>query len=152
MTVELLCLYCVHAAQKEGKQTVQFKTGADSMRRNNKVYSLYLVCCICYLELCWISAIHHYLSGDVTKKLLCVFVLLRLDYYNSLLAGCPKYLLSKLQKVQNSVARLIFRITRSAHVIPMIHSLHWLPTEQRIEYKLSFLCLRSFLIRLPSTF
>ena len=67
------------------------------------------------------------------KKLLCVFVLSRLDYCNLLLAGCPKYLLSKLQKVQNNDARLIFRTTRSAHVTPMLHSLHWLPIEQRIE-------------------
>ena len=76
------------------------------------------------------------------KKLLCVFVLSRLDYCNSLLAGCPKYLLSKLQKVQNNAARLIFRTTRSAHVTPMLHSLHWLPIEQRIEYKLSLLCFK----------
>ena len=79
---------------------------------------------ICYLELRRISAIRYYLSEDVTKKLLCAFVLSRLDYCNSLLAGCPKYLLSKLQKVQNNAARLISRTTRSAHVTPMHHSLH----------------------------
>ena len=49
---------------------------------------------ICYLEFCQISAIGHYLSEDVTKKLFCASVVLRLDYCNSLLAGCPKYLLS----------------------------------------------------------
>ena len=74
-----------------------------------------------------------------TKKLLCAFVLSRLDYCNSVLEGCPKYLLSKLQKVQNNAARLIFRTTRSAHVTPRLHSLHWLPIEKRIEYKLSLL-------------
>ena len=58
------------------------------------------VCRICYLELRQISAIRHYLSQDVTKNLLCAFVLSRLDYCKSLLAGCPKYLIiSKLQKV-----------------------------------------------------
>ena len=97
------------------------------------------VCRVCYLELRRISAIRHYLSEDVTKKLLCALVLSRLDYCNSLLVRCPKYLLSKLQKVQNNAARLIFRTTRSAHVTPMLHSLHWLPIEQRIEYKLSLL-------------
>ena len=76
------------------------------------------------------------------KKLLCAFVFSRLDYCNSLLAGRPKYLPSKLQKVQNNAARLIFRTTRSAHVTPMLHSLHWLPIEQRIEYKLSLLCFK----------
>ena len=94
------------------------------------------VCHICNLELHRISAIRHYLSEDLTKKLLCVFVLSRLDYCNSLLAGCPNYHLSKLQKVQNSAARFIFRTTRSAHATPMLHSLQWLPIEQRIEYKL----------------
>ena len=76
------------------------------------------------------------------KILLCAFALSRLDYCNSLLVGCPKYLLSKLQKVQNNAARLIFRTTRSDHVTPMLHSLHWLPIEQRIEYKLSLLCFK----------
>ena len=65
------------------------------------------VCRTCYLELRRISAIRHHLSEDVTKKLLCAFLLSRLDYCNSLLAGCPKYLHSKLQKVQNNAARLI---------------------------------------------
>ena len=37
--------------------------------------------------------------------------------------GYPKYLLSKFQR-------------------PMLHSLHWLPTEQRIEHKLSLLCFK----------
>jgi hypothetical protein len=64
------------------------------------------------------------------------------DYCNSLLAGCPKYLLSKLQKVQNNAARLILRIPRSAHVTPSLHSLHWLPVDSRIEYKLSLLCFK----------
>ena len=86
------------------------------------------------------------------KKLLCPFVLSRLDYCNSLLAGCPKYLLSKLPKVQNNAARLIFRTTRSAHITPMLHSLHWLPIEQRIEYKLSLICFQIISLRLPSTF
>ena len=95
------------------------------------------VCCMCYLELRQISAIHHYLSEDVTKKPLCAFVLSRLDYCNSLLAGCPKYLLSKFQNVQNNTVRLIFRTTRSAHA--MLHSLHWLPIEQRVEYKFALL-------------
>ena len=58
------------------------------------------------------------------------------------MAGCPKHLLSKLQKVLNNTARLTFRTTRSAHFTLTLHSLHWLPIEQRIEYKLSLLCFK----------
>ena len=110
------------------------------------------VCRICYLELRRISAIRHYLSEDVTQKLLCVFVLSRLDYCNSLLAGCPKYLLSKLQKVQNNAARLIFRTTRSAHVTHVLHSLHGYLLSRGSNTNCLCFALRSFLIRLPSTF
>ena len=54
----------------------------------------------------------------------------RLDYCNSLLAGCPKHLHSKLRKVQNYAARLIFR---SAHVTPMLHSPQWLPPTEQLR-------------------
>ena len=75
-------------------------------------------------------------------KLLCAFLLSRLDYCSSRLAGCPKYLLSKLQKLQNNATRLIFRTTRSAHVTTILHSLHWLPNEERIHCSLSLLCIK----------
>ena len=88
------------------------------------------------------SAMRHYLSENVAIQLLCAFVLSRLDYCNSLLAGCPKYFLSKLEKVQNNATRLIFRTIRSAHVTPMLQSLHWLPIEQRVEYKFSLFCFK----------
>ena len=76
------------------------------------------------------------------QKTVVWFVLSRLDYCNLLVVGCPKYLLSKLQKVCNNTARLIFRTNRSTHITPMLYSLHWLPIEQRIKCKLSFLCFK----------
>ena len=60
----------------------------------------------------------------------------RIDYCNSVLAGCPKQLIHKLQKVQNNAARLICRTPKSDHTSPVHHTLHWLPVDQRIEYKL----------------
>ena len=63
-------------------------------------------CQICYFELRRINSIHYYLSQDVLKTLISAFVLSRIDYCNSLLTGCPKQLIHKLQKVQNNAARL----------------------------------------------
>ena len=48
-----------------------------------------------------IFVIRHLLSTYATKTLVSAFVFLHLDYCNSLLFGCPQYLLNKLQKVQN---------------------------------------------------
>ncbi|WP_419650303.1 reverse transcriptase domain-containing protein, partial [Thiolapillus sp.] len=91
-------------------------------------------------ELRRISSIRHLLSTDATKTLVSAFVLSRLDYCNSLLFGCPQYLLNKLQKVQNNAARLVLRVSKTDHISPHLASLHWLPIDSRIQYKLSSLC------------
>ena len=100
-------------------------------------------CQICYLELRRINSILHYLSQYILKILISAFVLSIIDYCNSLLAGCPKQLINKLQKVQNNAARLICRTPKFDHISPVPHTLHWLPDEQRIEYKLLLFAFKS---------
>ena len=97
------------------------------------------ICRSAYLELRRISSVRHYLSADATKTLVCAFVLSRIDYCNSLLAGLPLYLLHKLQRIQNNAARLVLRCSKFEHVTPLLHSLHWLPISDRINYKLATL-------------
>ena len=43
--------------------------------------------------------IYYFELQDALKTLISAFVLSRIDYCNSLLAGCPKQLIHKLQKV-----------------------------------------------------
>jgi hypothetical protein len=109
-------------------QTLSFKQHVSS------------ICRVAYLELRRISTIRHYLSTDATKTLICAFVLSRIDYCNSLLAGIQKYMLDRLQKIQNNAARLVFKSSKYDHVSPLLHSLHWLPITQRIDYKLCSMC------------
>ena len=75
--------------------------------------------------------------------LISAFVLSWIDYCNSLLAGCPKQLIHKLQKVQDNAASLLCRTPKSDHISPVLHTLHWLPAEQRIEYKLLLIAFKS---------
>ena len=42
--------------------------------------------------------------------------------------------LGKLQRVQNSAARIICNISRYDHVTPVLRSLHWLPMEYYFYY------------------
>ncbi|KAK7103227.1 hypothetical protein V1264_018173 [Littorina saxatilis] len=102
------------------------------------------VCQLAYYELRKISTIRHYLSQQATQTLVTSLVLSRLDYGNSLLAGIPDTLLNKLQKVQNSAARLVFRCPKRTHTTPLLRALHWLPIAQRIDYKLSSMCYNVF--------
>ena len=71
--------------------------------------------------------------------LLCLCFFSHLDYCNSLLFGCPKYLLNKVQKVQNNAAHLVLRISKTDHISPHLASLHWLLIDSWIQYKLSSL-------------
>ena len=100
-------------------------------------------CQICYLELRRINSIYYYPSQDALKTLISAFVLSIIDYCNSLLAGCPKQLINKLQKVQNNAARLICRTPKTDHISPVHHTLQRLLVEQRFEYKLLLLAFKS---------
>ena len=91
-------------------------------------------------EMCCINSIRHYLSVQATKTLVSAFVLSWLDYCNSLLSGCPQYHLNRLQKVQNNAAHLILKVPKADHITPHLRTLHWLPIDARIKYKLCSLC------------
>ena len=103
------------------------------------------ICRNVYIDIRRISSIRHLLSIDATKTLLSAFVLPKLDYCNSLFNGSPMYMLEIHQKVQNSAARLIFQCRKQNHISPLLMSLHWLPINACIEYKLSVICHSFFL-------
>ena len=43
---------------------------------------------------------------------------------NSLLYGLPAYQIQKLQRVQNSAARLVFEESKFCHITPLLRALH----------------------------
>jgi len=120
---------------------------SDDLSLNNHISH---ICRSAYTAIRQISSIRHYLTVSATKTLVCAFVLSRLDYCNSLLSGSPKHFIDKLQKVQNSAARLVLKAKKRDHVTPLLHSLHWLPVQARIDYKLSVLCHNFFSDSCPS--
>ena len=74
-----------------------------------------------------------------------------LDYRCSLYAGFPAGLLGCLDRVFCSAARLIGHKPKFAHVSSFMRDvLHWLPIEQRIEYRIAALVWRCSLGIAPS--
>ena len=65
-----------------------------------------------------------------------LLVMPRLVYSNISLYGISEGLLDKLQKAQNSAARLVVKCLRSDHITPHLRDLHWLPVRSRIKYKI----------------
>ena len=86
-----------------------------------------------------IAKVRHILSQNDAEKLVHAFVTSRLDYCNSLLSGCPRKSLKCLQLVQNAAARVLTGTKRRDHITPSLASLHWLPVESRVEFKILLL-------------
>ena len=61
----------------------------------------------------------------------------------ALLYGLPKYLIQRLQTVQNCAARLVSCKPRYARATPILRELHWLPVESRIILKILLLVYKS---------
>ena len=83
-----------------------------------------------------IGRLRKYLDKKSTERLVHAFVSSRLDFNNSLLYGLPSAVLSSLQRVQNSAARLISYTKRHHHISPVLRNLHWLPIRERIMFKI----------------
>ena len=59
-----------------------------------------------------------------------------LDCCNSLPYGLPQYQIKKLQYVHNAAARLLTRTGKYEHITPILEELHWIPVDQRTEFKI----------------
>ena len=79
------------------------------------------------------------LTGDATKTVMQSLVMSRLDYFNALLIGIQQDLIAKLQRLQNSAARIVSRTRKYEHITPVLIKLHWLPIKFRIQFKVLLL-------------
>ena len=83
-----------------------------------------------------VSRIRRFLDQDTCHLIIRSLVLSRLDYGNALLLGINKSDLTRLQRLQNWAAKLIFCANKYDHVTPFLKELHWLPINERIQFKI----------------
>ena len=86
-----------------------------------------------------IGRIRGLLDQSTTRLLVHSLITSRIDYCNALLYGLPKGTTDRIQKLQNKAARLITRTKLRDHITPVLKSLHWLPVEMRIKFKIACL-------------
>ena len=76
----------------------------------------------CFHQLRRIKGSLKALPQETAKSLVNCFLVSRLDYCNSLLAGVPQVTLDRLQCVMNTAARMPCSVGRRAHVSDLLHN------------------------------
>ena len=73
----------------------------------------------------------------------------RLDYCNALLVGIFEANHDKLQRVQNTLARVVTGTRSRDHISPVVADLHWLPISARITYTITTLVFKISEVKQP---
>lgn len=68
----------------------------------------------------------------------------RLDKGNALLVGAREDLLTRLQVVQNTAARMALQKPYRHPSLPLLNALHWLPVKKRAVFKLLTLTFKAW--------
>ena len=92
------------------------------------------------------------LTTEASKTIAAAIVGSRLDFCNSLLAGTSVSNLARLQRVQNTLARVVAQKPRFCHITPVLFDLHWLPVRHRISFNIATVTYRVLQFQQPSCF
>ena len=90
----------------------------------------------CFLSIHDRRRIRSTLDFATAKTIATYLIHTKVDYCNSLFLNLPHSQLDRLQLVLNSAASAVSRAPHSAHISPVLESLHWLKIDQRIHYKI----------------
>ena len=103
----------------------------------------------CHFHIRDIRRIRHLLPLSAATALADSLVSSKLDYCNSLYFGISQSNLNKLQRIQNSLARVITNTSKYQHITPTLKKLYW-SNQQRIDYKLCLLTYKTLTNQQPT--
>ena len=86
------------------------------------------------------------MTQEAAEKIIHAFTSSHIDCGNSLLYNLPDYQIERVQRIQNTTARIQTLTKKYDHISPILKSLHWLPVEKRINFKiltLTYKCLHN---------
>jgi len=76
------------------------------------------------------------LDSSTIRTIAAALVTSRLDYVNSVLYGIPTKYISRLQRTQNTLARVVAGNRTPGSHLSTLSKLHWLPVHDRIKFKI----------------
>ena len=108
-------------------------------------YHISSVCKSTYFHLRNIGGIRNILCNDACAQL--IHSLVTVTLYCMVL---PDNSLYRLQKIQNTAARILARLPRFSHISATLFDLHWLPIRYRITFKICILTYQAYHRTAPS--
>ena len=105
----------------------------------------------CFYWFRQIRRIRRSLDTESATTLVHAFIASHVDYCNTVLAGSPRFITDRLQRVLNAAARVITETRKFDRGLSnLLHSeLHWLDIYQRVQYKLGVTIYRCLQNRAP---
>ena len=116
----------------------------------NMEYHITNTCKSAYHMIYNLRRIRKFLDKDSTKTIVHACITSKLDYCNGLLYGIPDSQIGRLQRVQNTCARLICGCSKFSRITPLLRDLHWLPVRQRISFKILLIVYKALLGQTPT--
>ena len=104
----------------------------------------------CNFHLRAIKHIRHLLTEQDASSLAVALVHSKLDYCNSILYNTSATDIHSLQRVQNNLARLVIQPVTLTPSSTLLRTLHWLPVQHRITYKIAALTHSTLQTKQPS--
>ena len=83
-----------------------------------------------------IKSICKYITQEACTTLLLMLCMSHLYYLNAVLYGIPNKTLNKYQRIQNMCAKLALGKSKYDSSTESLKTLHWLPIQQQIEFKI----------------
>ena len=87
-----------------------------------------------------------YIDTPTAKTIATTLIASKLDYCNAVLTGKTQKNIKRLQRIQNAVVRVVaeqgFKKSKFESSQSLCKYLHWLPIQQRIDYKISLITLK----------
>ena len=130
----------LHSSITLGNATVPFSAAVknlgvifdNTLSLKNHITQL---CKASQFQLCNLYRIRNYFDKTSLEILLHAFVNSHLNYCNALLVGSPLYDLANSNLCKTLLLGFFFAAKKSNHITHILHDLHWLPIQFRIQFK-----------------
>ena len=105
----------------------------EGLEMNEQIGS---ICRSGFYHLRQIRGIRHSSSDAAARTAIQAFVMSKIDYCNSALLGLSQAKVNRVQHVMNAAARMLLKLPKFSHIsTQMKNELHWLPVQERIQFK-----------------